>query len=387
MHFIVLASANPEDETFWSGIPLHVIGSLRAAGHRVTSIGDLSPGVTLWGRIKGRLYRHLQGTNYVINRDPAVLKARASQANDLLQQQSGADAILFFYPPDAAYIRSALPKVVIHDATWHQLLDFYPGYERKHLARESIEGGYELDRLALENCDLAVYGSHWAAQSALKDYGVRPKKLTVQAFGANLAEAPRTADIESAIDRRGGGPCKLLFVGVEWYRKGGDEAVEIAEKLCERGLAVQLDVVGVDPKRPLPSFVRCHGYLSKKDPYGSSRLAALYADADFFVLPVRAECAGIVFCESAAFGLPVLTKAVGGVTEIIRDDSWGLALAPDAAPDRYAALIADIYRDRPSYKRKALAARRDFETRLNWQAFGTELCQSLGKVVGDTKPG
>jgi hypothetical protein len=57
--------------------------------------------------------------------------------------------------------------VVVHDATWHQLVDFYPDYARTRMARETMDDGFELDSLALQNCDLALFSSQWAVISPL----------------------------------------------------------------------------------------------------------------------------------------------------------------------------------------------------------------------------
>src|SRR5579862_1567190 len=122
MRFVLLGHMHPNDEAFWSGIPMQIGQSLRDAGHEVATIGPLEPGVTTWGRIKGRFYRHAFGKNYLINRDPGVNRARAVHANRLLSQHAAADAVVVVYPPDAAYLQCPVPLILVHDATWYGLL-------------------------------------------------------------------------------------------------------------------------------------------------------------------------------------------------------------------------------------------------------------------------
>jgi hypothetical protein len=153
MRFVLLGHIDPNDEGFWSGTPANIARTLRNAGHEVATIGPLLPHVTLWGRVKGRFYRHVSGRVYLINRDPALVRARAMQANQLLRNYAEADAIVVFYGPDAAYLEGLAPLILVNDATWAGLLDFYPGYERSNLARETVACGFELDRRALANCD------------------------------------------------------------------------------------------------------------------------------------------------------------------------------------------------------------------------------------------
>jgi hypothetical protein len=212
MHIAAVGHENAMVEPFWSGIPFNVVHALRDAGHSVTCLGPLLPSVTLGGRIKGRVHRHLAGKTYLINRDPAIFRRRAPHAAELLAKCGPVDAVITLYPPDAAYLQSAAPVILIHDATWHQLLDFYPGYERARLAGETQSGGEALERLALANCDGVVYASHWAARDAVGWYGVDPDKIRVAPFGANLRTAPDAGDVERWRQQRGGGPCRLLFV-------------------------------------------------------------------------------------------------------------------------------------------------------------------------------
>jgi glycosyltransferase involved in cell wall biosynthesis len=383
MRFIVLGHADPLDEGFWSGTPMHIVGALRDAGHEVATIGPLEPRVTLWGRIKGRFYRHAFGQNYLINRDPSVCRARAAQANRLLRYHTGADAVIVPYPPDAAYLECPAPLILVHDATWHQLLDFYPGYERSNLAPETVRGGLELDRRALATCDRALYASQWAANSAVQDYGVDRSKVKVVPLGAGLAIAPSRDAIARSIDARRHGPMRLLFVGVDWHRKGGDLAIEVARRLHDGGISVELQIVGCEPPGTLPDFVRRFGFLSKQNPQQAALIHRLFLEASFFIMPSRAECFGLVFCESAAFGLPVIATNVGGIPEILGDQEWGMMLSPAAPPEEYARVIRAACADFAKYERMAWAAREDFEARLNWGAY----CCALTAAVSEIHPG
>ena len=290
MHFVVLGHMDPEDEVFWSGTPKNIVGGLRDAGHHVTTIGPLQPQVTLWARIKGRFYRHVCGKVYLVNRDPAVARLRAQHANRLLRDCGAVDAVIVPYPPDAAYLNCPAPLILVHDATWHQLLDFYPGYERKRIARETQNGGYEMDLLSLQKCDRAIYASKWAASSAIDDYRIDPAKVCVLPLGAGLTSVPTREQLARWVKGRGRGPCRLLFVGIDWHRKGGDIAVAIAQRLASRGVPVELQVVGCDPAGAVPSFVRSFGFLSKTDPRQAHVIQRLFEEADFFVLPTRADC-------------------------------------------------------------------------------------------------
>ena len=380
MHFVVLGHMDPEEEAFWSGIPRNIVRGLRRVGHRVTTIGPLQPQVTLWAGIKGRFYRHAWGKIYLINRDPVVARLRAQHANRLLRDCSAVDAVIVPYLPDAAFLNCPAPLILVHDATWHQLLDFYPGYERERIARETQNGGYQMDLLSLHKCDRAIYASKWAASSAIDGYGIDPAKVCVLPLGAGLTSVPTRKQLARWVKLRGRGPCRLLFVGIDWHRKGGDIAVAIAQQLASRGTPVELQVVGCDPPGAVPSFVRSFGFLSKTNPLQANVIQRLFEEADFFVLPTRAECFGMVFNEAAAYCLPVAATSVGGTPEIV-SESWGGLLPLNATPGAFAEWIHSHYFDRAAYERMAWSARDCFEERLNWGAF----CRGLTTIIKTLK--
>ena len=373
MRFVVLM--DPDDEARWSGAPASLVQALRDAGHEVATIPP--PGEPLWHRFKRRFYRQYLGRTYIVDRAPPVLRARARTASRALAALPDVDAVLAVHPPDAAYLDCRAPVIVVHDATWYQLLDYYPGLERSRLARETVKAGIRLDRRALQTCDRVLYSSHWARDSAVRDYGIEPTKVWVAPLGAGLTTVPSRADIARWLARRSQGPCRLLFVGTEWHRKGGDIAISVARRLQDGGMPVELHVVGCVPPAPLPSCVRLHGYLSKRDTTQAARLHRLFEDASFFILPSRAECFGMVICEAAAYGLPVIASDTGGIPEVLGGGEWGIMLAPTSPPESFARWIRAGRADAEAYARMAWAARRDFEERLNWGVF----CRRLVEIV------
>ena len=81
----------------------------------------------------------------------------------------------------------------------------------------------------------------------------------------------------------------LLFIGVDWIRKGGDLAVTITKNLNDLGIKTTLHIVGIEklPFENTPDFIVNHGYINPKefstiDSYKNT--SAYYADAGFLVL-------------------------------------------------------------------------------------------------------
>jgi glycosyltransferase involved in cell wall biosynthesis len=377
LRIVVVHGTDPNNGNTWSGTPKRIIDVLRGLGHTVATVGPLPPVETCWRNIQRWCYRHVLGKDYLAIRDPSALRTRARVVSTLVGAQSPFDAVVVLHAADAAILKTAAPLIYIHDATWHELLDFYPRYARRRLAEVTIAGGYALDRLALANCDRAIFSSRWAADSVRRQYGIGDDKLRVHPFGPNLAVIPSEDELRQAIARRGQAPCRVLFVGADWLRKGGDKAVAVAQHLNQRTPPVELQIVGCDPPADTPGWVRRFGYLSRENAGAHARLAQLFLEADFFLLPTRADCSPIVLNEAAASGLPVATAAVGAIPEIMGSGSWGVALPPDAGASAYADWIEATRADRNAYERLAWQARREFQERLNWTAFGRMLIATI----------
>ncbi|MEI9953273.1 MAG: glycosyltransferase family 4 protein [Pseudomonadota bacterium] len=197
--------------------------------------------------------------------------------------------------------------------------------------------------------------SRWSADGIIKDYGISPDRVHVVLPGANLR---RWHFVERS--GRTGGPVRILMVGGEFQRKGGELLLEWAEKTTRRDFEIDIATwPGQLPERvrsilgPIPDQgsvsaalapwlpnVRVHCGLKPNSP----ELLALFEKADIFCLPTRGDFSSIASLEAMATGLPVIVGAVGGIPELIEDRKTGFLVPPgdiDALGRRLDELIED----------------------------------------------
>ena len=281
----------------------------------------------------------------------------------------------------AGALKLPQPLVYISDCTKKQLVDTdYPGYAGMKAA--NLRSVMRFERQAYQNCDLLVFGSQWACDSAVRDYGVPSEKVCPIPYGANLDQFP---DRETAIQGMLGetSTCKLLFLGVQWQRKGGDKAVEITRLLNERGIPTELTVCGCVPPQT-DAHIDVIPFLDKHNPEDCKRLAQLLTEASYLVVPTKGDCSPIVFCEAFAHGLPVVTCKVGGVPEIVTHGVNGFVLPPTAPPHAFADLIDDSYHNAKAYNQKREAARDAFERTFNWESWSTTFQAAIIQLCSRT---
>jgi glycosyltransferase involved in cell wall biosynthesis len=280
-----------------------------------------------------------------------------------------------------AYLETALPIIFWTDATFSSMVGYYPGWS--DLCNASIREGNWMEQAAISRASAAVYSSSWAANSAVNDYAADPMKVKVLAFGANLANEPNELHVAESIEKRPRHQCRLLFLGVDWRRKGGDRALEIAVRLTEMGLPTRLAVVG-PPAREVPDseLIDYFGFIDKSTTSGEAAIVRLLSQSHFLCLPSHAECSPIVFCEASACGVPSIATRTGGIESVVTsgtngyifDEPFSIQLAAHAI----AACMAE-YDD--LYVPLAVASRREYRSRLNWAMSAKSLLQILSGEV------
>lgn len=354
----------------WSGLGFFIAEALKKQQAELQFIGNLSNRYDSLFKSKQVAYQ-LLGKKYLRDREPVTVKHYARQ----VAQQLSAAADVVFSPGTIplTYLSTSKPKVFYTDATFAGMINYYEGFS--NLCRETIAKGHALEQQALDTCSLAIYSSYWAAESAVRHYKVAPHKVQVVPFGANI-ECNRTVDsIRLMASNKSRRSCHLLFLAVEWERKGGHLALETARLLNEAGLPTTLHVVGIHkvPLKEIPSYVKLHGFISKKTVSGQAQLNALIEQSHFLILPTRADCTPVVFSEAASFGLPVLSTNTGGIPTIIKNNINGRTFSMEATGEEYAAYVLQMFANNKAYNELTLSSFNEYESRLNWGVAGKQI--------------
>ncbi len=371
MKLAYLTRKDPSDQDDWSGLTHYIHRSLRESGLEVIPAGPLKEGfLYLTTHLKKFLYQLFLRKNYHRHGDPSLLKSLSRQAGKAISAIEP-DVVFGVDTLPLSSLETDKPVVYWHDCVFPALVDYYPQHTR--LCAETIRDEMNMERKLLSKCRLAVFSSDWAAETALQHYDVDPKKVKVVPFGANLECGRDLPAVKKIIAGRYFDPCVLLFVGVQWERKGGDLAVRTAELLNQRGIKTLLHVVGCEPPGPTPGFVRRHGFLSKNTGRGRRFLDALYSESHFLLLPSRADCCAVTFAEASSFGLPSLSADVGGNSTAVHNGKNGQIFPPGAPPEAYCGYIAKLMKERKRYERLCLSSFREYEERLNWKTSGKKM--------------
>jgi glycosyltransferase involved in cell wall biosynthesis len=371
-----LTSRDARDPASWSGTPYFMARALQRHCGDVEYLGPVRAFQEMRGRVasglsvavrgRRRAYHHSLGLAREYGR---IFERRLHPNLDLIVAPAASTEI--------ACLDTRIPIVYTSDATFERMLGYHPGFT--NLAPDYEAEGHEVERLALRRAALVLYPSEWAAESARRFYGVEPERVHVFPYGANLEVIPPVDAIRRA---KSIATCRILFLGVNWERKGGPVVYEAVRLLRDRGIDAQLTICGSVPPDPVdPTFARVIPRLDKRRPEEASRLSWLLLHSSFLVLPTRNDCFGIVFCEASAHGTPSIAPRTGGVPAAVTEGQNGVLLDTRAGPAEYAATIERLFFDRPRYENMVRSSRAAFEDRLNWDRWGKRVSQLMDKYI------
>ncbi|MDA7429632.1 glycosyltransferase family 4 protein [Primorskyibacter aestuariivivens] len=219
---------------------------------------------------------------------------------------------------------------------------------------------YNADFLAREaeiyrNATTVFTRSENIRRSVVDDYGADPTRVDCVYAGANT-ETPETqvTNQQHAPD--------ILFVGMDWARKGGPDLVRAYRDVLKAHPDATLTIVGCTPDG-LPDLpgLRVMGRQDK------AQLIAHYNAASVFCMPTLREPFGIAFIEAMAFGLPVIGTNLGAIPDFIHPGETGCLVEPgcsDQIADALLRLLGDPARAAAMGRRGQQLA----QERYNWPA-------------------
>ncbi len=367
LNIALLTALDARDRRSWSGTYYYLTRALEKYCGEVSLIGPLSAsGEMLLGRLTHKSAQLFLRKNFAFRHTYAVSKRYARVADTRLAGRSFDVIFALSGATEIAFLQTAIPIVLVEDANFAVLHGYHQHFSS--LLESSAFQVNDIQKRGISKAALLLYPTTWAARAAIEHYHADEHKVHVIPFGANLEHIP---DREEVLARHCSDRCRLLFIGTDWQRKGGQIAFETLLTLEQSGIMAELTICGcIPPKGLTHPGMKVIPFLDKNDEEQRKSLETLYMQSDFFLLPTRNECFGIALCEANAFGLPAITTRTGGVPEVIINGENGFTLPYDARGNAYADVIARIYWDTDLYRHLVQSSRAAFEERLNWDIWG-----------------
>lgn len=381
MQLAYATSFNSEDIRNWSGLGVYYAKMLRDAGFQHLNRLDviekpiINSAIHFFkNKISSRLLPKTPSSIFTLQQSKTYAKIIDDKIGNGTHLLSPNTVIL-------GHVKKDVKKILYTDSTLENLLNFYSNY--CNLPEEAVLEAQQLEQLTIERSDLLIYTSQWAADSAINDYNADAGKVFTVPFGANLQLIPDDQEVSSIVAKRKiTKHIRLLLIGVDWERKGGRYAVQVAEELNRLEIPVTLHIVGMKdiPEKLHKKFIVDHGFISKRNLKQEMKLYKLVAESDFVILPSLADCTPVVFSEANAFGVPCLTTQVGGHTSIIKDGINGKAWARQDFVESCVKYISELVESEKRYQELCLSARNVYLKELNWKTTGAKIAGLIRSI-------
>ncbi len=274
----------------------------------------------IWGPIEWNLtglsaHIPVYNSNWTVR---AGIRARQTVAK--IQRQTPVDALFVHTQVPAVFMADwmqHIPTIVSLDATplQYDALGTHYAHEQSPSWLEGLK--WRLNAHCFQRAQRLVAWSHWTKEALVAEYDVPEEKIIVIPPGVNSQ-----AWVRPTPRQQGNGPVKILFVGGDLQRKGGELLLEAVRTLRQQA-AIELHLVTRDPVPAEPGVFVYHDMQPNSAP-----LKQLFHTCDIFCLPTYGDCLPMVLSEAGAAGLPLISTKVGGIGEIVRDGENGFLIPP-----------------------------------------------------------
>ena len=235
----------------------------------------------------------------------------------------------------------------------HHYVRFVPKASLRALARRfSRSQCNDLDGVVVPSLQMRAVLAGYGIATPM---AVIPTGLALEDFAAGNAEAFR---------RRYAIPPErpvIAYVGRVAFEKNIDFLLRVTARLKTVVPDILLVVSGEGPALAslqeqaqtlgLAEHTRFVGYLDRRGP-----LLDCYRAADVFVFASRTETQGLVLLEAMALGTPVVSTAIMGTRDLLRDGKGAVIVPEDEAA--FTMAVADLLRDEPRRRKLGQAGQR-----------------------------
>jgi glycosyltransferase involved in cell wall biosynthesis len=383
MYVAIVNTFNAKDVTNWAGIPYHLSELLeKMLGKDNVDCVHLPPFKrSSRSYLLGFFFNKVISKKYYTWGDKHEHKRNRKKVRIVLKKKY--DLIITFEFFLVSLLKRENNKIVYwNDATFKNLINFYSGYSK--LCNYCLTGGHSIQKEALNDCDAIIFSSDWAINTAVKYYQANPNKIQKISFASNLdpAHVPSETEINKIIESRDKKVIKLLFLGADWKRKGGDIAVQVLNNLNEKGFPAILFVVGANVPKSLEhnSNIIPLGFINKRYAEGKKKISQLLKESTYLILPTMADCTPVAFSEASSCALPILSTNVGGIPSVIKKNTNGYYFETDQFREGATHFIIDNLPETGNYSKLCESSFKHYSQEMSWKQVETKFVDVLRKL-------
>lgn len=272
---------------------------------------------------------------------------------------------------DSSWNKAFIPNIIYTDYT-AILSAKKPKAGRSPFSSRQLQEWVALERQAYHNAKHIFCRSELVRISLMEDYNISAKKMVVVGGGVNFETLPQLSD-QNSIKKP-----TALFIGKNFYRKGGDLLLKAFSLSREKFPEARLILLTGDN---VPTDLPQDGVEIISPTSSRAAISDLYRRANIFVMPSRLETWGDVFLEAMAYGLPCIGTNEDAMPEIIADQQTGL-IVPGESIDGIEDALNIMFGNIALRRQMGLTGRKRIEENFTWERVVEKMLPAIRKVVG-----
>ncbi|MEM0117897.1 MAG: glycosyltransferase family 4 protein [Conexivisphaerales archaeon] len=253
--------------------------------------------------------------------------------------------------------RRGIPAVLENDQSLSQFLSTYVGVENE--MKERIRKLF-LPLTNLKRLRAVIVWSEWGRRGFERD-GFAKEMIKVIPPPIDI---PRdTAKTQSQ---------RILFIGRDYERKGGDIALKTFINLAKEFEGVEMSYVGqVDDDDLLKRAKQTGRFTHYENPNNAALYGKIIPGSSIFLLPSRSEAFGISILEAMSFALPVVVSDLPSVRENVIDGYNGFLVNEERRS--YEEALRILLQDEAKRRKLGQNAREFVKNKFSPSKVGSEL--------------
>lgn len=261
-----------------------------------------------------------------------------------------------------------IPNYIYTDHTTKTNM-LYPGINAKSYMRS--KRFIEKEKKAYQDATMIFTFGNLVAHSLINQYQIPKKKVLTVYAGSNVGYNKNPHLNPEKYHSK-----NILFVGVEWERKGGPILLKVFKLVLAKFPEASLTIVGCSPKNINLPNCNIVGKIPVEQVY------KYYNSANVFCLPTMREPFGIVFVEAMSYGLPIVTNNIGSIPDLIQNGYNGYLI--DNNITDYTNAICTLFENPLQAKKMGENAFQLAQSKLQWKLVGESIKKSIDTTIKRT---
>lgn len=344
----------------WSGINWNMHLQL-SKYFRINYIGPISPKMNALEKLSSKFMRVVglkSKFNFFSNKRLGAIR---EQVMPLIIED---DYSFFFGQTPWVECKTNAPYGVYLDADFKTYLNIF--LQPKHFSKKDVERIAKKEELWLQKARDIFVGSEWAWKEMIKYYDLKEEQKVVVHTGGNI-ELPTKDEYN--------GNFNLVFISLNFEKKGGFICVDAFKKVKEKCPELSLTIIGEKPPSDILEIegVIYAGSLQKTNENDLRQFKSILSDAFLLIHPTKMDTMGAVLIEAGYFGCPSIAPNSFGVPELVLNNKTGCIIDLPFDYISFVEKIELLIHDKSKYLLMRKNAWSYTRSVLTWEHIGKQL--------------